>query len=155
NPFILGTTNRVLNTTPGNSTCTTNNPFSCSFAFLDEFRNVASANYNSLQASLRNELSNTRWLGRTYFTMGYTLAHSIDNASGFRNRNSRVPTYNAFQFRANSDFDVRQRFTFSGGWDVPFDRWWSSGPKRLTSGWSVYPIFYYRSGFPLDVLAGF
>src|SRR5262249_51514780 len=54
NPFILGTTNRILNTTPGNSTCTTSNPFSCSFSFLDEFRNVASANYNSLQASLRN-----------------------------------------------------------------------------------------------------
>src|SRR5260370_13034477 len=43
---------------------------------------------------------------------------------------------------------------FSGGWDLPFDRAWSSGPKRLTNGWSVYPIVTYRTGFPLDVFAG-
>jgi hypothetical protein len=146
NPFILGTTHRVLNTTPGN------NDFS--FSFLDEFRNVASANYNSLQASLTKGLSESKLLGRTYFTLGYTWSHSIDNASGFRNRNSRVPTYNAFQFRANSDFDVRHRIVFSGGWDLPFDRLWGSGPKRLTQGWSLYPIVSYRSGFPLDVLGG-
>ena len=146
NPFVLGTTHRVLNTLPGN------NDFS--FSFLDEFRNVANANYNSLQASLTKGISETGFLGRTYFTLAYTWAHSIDNASGFRNRNSRVPTYNAFQFRANSDFDIRHRLVFSGGWDLPFDRWWSSGPKRLISGWSIYPIASYRSGFPLDVFAG-
>jgi len=155
NPFVLGTTNRVLNTTPGNSTCTTANPFSCSFSFLDEFRNVASASYNSLQASLTKGLSETGFLGRTYFTLGYTWAHSIDNASGFRNRNSRVPTYNPQQFRANSDFDIRHRIVFSGGWDLPFDHWWKSGPRRLTTGWSLSPIVSYRSGFPLDVFAGF
>ena len=146
NPFILGTTHRVLNRTAGND--------DFSFSFLDEFRNVASANYNSLQASLTKGLSESRFLGRSYFTLGYTWSHSIDNASGFRNRNSRVPTYNAFQFRANSDFDIRHRLVFSGGWDLPFDRAWSSGPKRLTQGWSLRPIFSYRSGFPLDVFGG-
>lgn len=146
NPFILGTTHRVLNTTPGNN--------DGSFSFIDEFRNAANAHYNSLQASLQKGLSKTRIFGNTYFTLGYTWSHSIDDASGFRNRNSRVPFYNTRQFRANSDFDVRHRFTFSGGWDMPFDNWWSSGPKRLTQGWSLYPIFTYRSGFPLDVFAG-
>ncbi len=28
------------------------------------------------------------------------------------------------------------------------------GPKRLTKGWSVYPIFTYRTGFPYDILSG-
>ena len=150
NPFILGTTNRVLNVTPGNT--------STSFSYLDEFRNVASANYNSMQLSLQKQFSDSErgflGLGRTYFTLAYTLAHSIDTASGFRNRNSRVPAYNFKQFRADSDFDVRNRLTFSGGWDLPFERMWKSGPRALTSGWSVYPIFTYRSGFPLDVFAG-
>jgi len=31
---------------------------------------------------------------------------------------------------------------------------WQSGPKRLVQGWSIYPIFTYRTGFPLDVNGG-
>jgi hypothetical protein len=30
---------------------------------------------------------------------------------------------------------------------------WASGPKRLTSGWSLYPIFSWRTGFPLTVFS--
>ena len=43
----------------------------------------------------------------------------------------------------------------SGGWDLPFDHLWNHGPKLLTKGWSLYPIFSIRSGFPLDVFGGF
>jgi len=42
----------------------------------------------------------------------------------------------------------------SAGWDLPFDRAWDGGPKLLTKGWSLYPILTWRTGFPLDVLAG-
>ncbi|HEY6231336.1 MAG TPA: carboxypeptidase regulatory-like domain-containing protein [Pyrinomonadaceae bacterium] len=146
NPFVLGTLHRVLNTQPGND--------DFSFSYIDEFRNAGVANYNGLQVSLTKGVSETAFLGRTYFTLGYTWAHSIDTASGFRNRNSRVPTYNNALFRASSDFDIRHRLTFSGGWDLPFDRTWSSGPKALTQGWTLAPIFSYRTGFPLDVNAG-
>ena len=31
---------------------------------------------------------------------------------------------------------------------------WGGGPSRLTKGWTIEPIFNYRSGEPLDVLAG-
>jgi hypothetical protein len=137
---------RILNTSSGND--------DFSFSYIDEFRNAGKASYNSMQVSLTKGLSETAFLGRTYFTLGYTWAHSIDTASGFRNRNSRVPAYNHDLFRADSDFDVRHRFTFSGGWDLPFDRMWKSGPKALVQGWSVYPIFTYRTGFPLDVNGG-
>src|SRR5262249_22473358 len=87
-------------------------------------------------------------------TLAYTYGHGIDFASGFRQRNSRVPYYNAKQFVANSDFDIRHRVSFSGGWDLPFDRAWSSGPHALLKGWSLYPIVTYRTGFPLDIFAG-
>jgi len=162
NPFILGTTDHVLNLTPGNSSCVDSSGNStsgadpaatCSFAGLPEFKNLTKASYNSLQASLTKQMSNTRFLGRTYFTLAYTWAHSIDNVSGFRQRNSEVPTYAPGLFRASSDQDVRNRITFSGGWDLPFDRDWRSGPKRLTQGWSLFPVVTWRSGLPFDIFA--
>jgi hypothetical protein len=44
--------------------------------------------------------------------------------------------------------------TVSGGWELPFARAWLGGPKRLTTGWSLYPIVFAQSGIPLDALAG-
>ena len=146
NPFILGTTHRVFNAQPGNT--------DTSFSYLSEFRNVGTGNFNSMELSLQKRLSENRFFGTSYFTLAYTLGHSIDTSSGFRQRGSSVPAYNSGQFRADSDFDLRQRLSFSGGWDLPFDRAWSSGPKRLTQGWSLYPIATWRTGFPLDVFAG-
>jgi hypothetical protein len=146
NPFILGTTNRVFNVQPGARTGTL-------YSFLDTFMNVANESYNGLEIALNKQTSETRWLGTTYFTVAYTYSHAIDNASGFRERDSRVPFYNHNQFRASSDFDLRHRFSFSGGWDLPFANLWQSGPRQLTKGWSLYSILSDRTGFPLDVLA--
>jgi len=136
------TPHRVLNETPGNT--------DKSFSFLEEFRNAANANYNSLQVSLRRESpTSIRYLGSVYFTLAYTYSHNIDEASGFRNSTSTVPTFAPGFFRASSDFDLRHVFAFSGGWDLPFSR----GPKRLVKGWSLYPIISYRTGYPLSVTA--
>jgi hypothetical protein len=89
-----------------------------------------------------------------FFTFAYTWSHELDNVSGFRQRNSEVPYYDEHYFWASGDTDVRNAMVLSGGWDLPFDRAWQSGPKLLTKGWSLYPIFTWRTGFPLDVLAG-
>jgi hypothetical protein len=122
----------------------------CPFAGDEpEFKNISFADFNSLEASLTKQNGENRIFGNTYFTLAYTYGHSIDNASGFRNRDSQVPAYNIGQFRASSDFDVTQRLTFSGGWDLPFDR--IGGPKRLVKGWSLYPIFSWRTGFPISI----
>jgi hypothetical protein len=145
NPFVLGTTQRVFNTQSGNS--------NASFSYLDTFMNVSNANYNSLQASLTRRLLASPRLGTTYFTLAYTLGHSLDNTSGFRERNKRVPFYNWRQFYGSSDEDIRQRIVLSGGWDLPFDHVWPRGPKRLIRGWSLFPIATYRTGFPYDVLS--
>ena len=162
NPFILGTTDRVQNIVAGNSSCldSSGNTTSgvdpdatCSFSNLETFKNVSRASYNGLEASLKRQLSEAKYIGRVYFIVGYTFAHSIDNTSGFRNRNSSVPAYDVNEFRASSDFDVRHRVVFSGGWDLPFDHYLASGPKRLTQGWSVFPIVSWRTGFPLDVFS--
>ena len=163
NPFILGTTDRVLNLTPRNSSCQDSNGIStsgagpldiCSFSNLETFENISKASYNALEFALRRQLADTKYLGQVYFTLGYTYAHSIDNTSGFRNRNSSVPAYQPDLFRSSSDFDLRHRIVFSGGWDLPFDRMWNSGPKCLTRGWSLFPIVSWRSGYPLASSCG-
>ncbi len=151
NPMILGTTTRVLNQLPGNSTCGTTVGILC-FGQIPEFQNVANANYNALEASLTRQPKTSK-VGTVYYTFAYTFSHNLDDASGFEQRNSIVPAYDPHLYYASSDSDVRQRITLSGGWDLPFDQLWGDGPKRLTKGWSLYPIFTWRTGFTFDIPA--
>ncbi|MBV9760705.1 MAG: TonB-dependent receptor [Acidobacteriaceae bacterium] len=142
NPFILGTDTRILDADiPGQ------------FSYLEEFQNIGKANYNALEMKLRRNASMGKW-GNSFFTLGYTYGHELDNESGFRERNSGIPYYDHNEFYASGDTDVRHVITFSGGWQLPFDQLWESGPKLLTKGWSLYPIFTWRTGFPIDVFAG-
>jgi hypothetical protein len=163
NPFILSTLSsnptRVLNQNQNaalTNYCATfsNGPADCPFSVSLQFANLSFATFNSLETSLTKQLGDSRFFGTSYFTLAYTYGHSIDNTSGFRNRTSQVPFANLSQFRGSSDFDLTHRITFSGGWDLPLGRAWASGPKRLVKGWSVYPIFSWRTGFPLSILAG-
>ncbi len=149
NPMILGTTTRVLNSPTGN--CGSYLNVVC-YSSLPEFQNVSQANYNALEASLTRQPKDSK-LGTVYYTLAYTYGHNLDNASGFEQRNYAVPAYSPHLFYASGDTDVRHRISLSGGWDMPFDRVWATGPKRLTKGWSFYPIFTYRTGFPFDIPA--
>ena len=153
NPMVLGSYSRVLNLTPGNSDCGADSSLTCSFSDIPEFQNVSHANYNAFEASLTRQPKDSK-LGTVYFTLAYTYSHSLDNASGFRQRNQIVPYYSPDFYYASSDSDVRHRISLSGGWDLPFDRMWVRGPRRLTQGWSLYPILTWRAGFPFDIPAG-
>ncbi|MGA2236306.1 MAG: carboxypeptidase regulatory-like domain-containing protein [Terriglobales bacterium] len=166
NPFDLNTIsglnpsrllNENQNTTITNYCSSAGGPSQCPFSSAAEFANLGFANFNSLEASLTKQNGENRIFGNTYFTLAYTYAHSIDNASGFRQTQAssgQVPYYNIGQFYASSSFDIKQRISFSGGWDLPFDRAWASGPKRLVKGWSLYPILSWRTGFPLTISSG-
>jgi outer membrane receptor protein involved in Fe transport len=164
NPFDLSTVNnpdpnvlptRLLNqqNTASIQSCNTN--YGYCFAPMPEFRNVGNQNYNALEASITRQPTKTGFLGQTYFTFAYTYSHNIDNASGFRQRSSSVPYYDPQEFRSNSDLDMRHRVTLSGGWDLALDRWWEHGWKKVTQGWSVFPIFTWHTGLPYDVYARF
>ncbi len=145
NPFILGTNTRVLNANPNSS-----------FSYTDTFENIGKANYNALQTNLKKRFGGTGdgWFANSFFTLAYTWSHGIDNVSGYRQRNFKVPYYNHDQFRASSDTDLRQFVSLSGGYELPFAKAWTSGPKLITKGWTLYPIITYRTGFPLDIFAG-
>ena len=142
NPFVLGTNTRLYD-----------QGADWNFSFLDEFQNVTRANYNGMALRLTKDFGDMGKFGRSFFTFGYTWSHEIDNVSGFRQRNASVPAYDHELFRSSGDTDLRHVITFGGGWDLPFDRLWQSGPKVLTSGWTLYPIVTWQTGFPLDVFA--
>ncbi len=152
NPTVLGHDRRLLNHSDSSCLTTFGQVDAVCFGPLPEFQNVSNANYNALEASLTRQPKGSR-LGTVYYTLAYTYAHNIDNASGFAQRNSTVPAYAPHLFYASGDSDVRHRISFSGGWDLPFDRMWATGPKRLTKGWSLYPIVTWRTGFPFDIFA--
>ncbi|HEY7856491.1 MAG TPA: hypothetical protein VIC32_08600, partial [Terriglobales bacterium] len=71
-----------------------------------------------------------------------------------RNNTSTVPAYDHSAFRGPSDFDITHRVVFNSDWGLPFADAWTSGPKMLTSGWDLDPIFSWRNGFPLTPGAG-
>jgi hypothetical protein len=156
NPMILGTNVRILNAAlyPYYNDPVlglTDNGFS---AITHYITNDGRANYNGLLASLNKRFGDWRGIGSTFFTVAYTYAHNIDNSTG--NVNSAaggVPYYDHNALRANSQLDQRQRFTLSGGWELPFAKAWSSGPKGLTAGWTLYPIFSWYTGEPFDISA--
>ncbi|HEX4020914.1 MAG TPA: TonB-dependent receptor [Acidobacteriaceae bacterium] len=161
NAMILGTTNRILNMNQKspiiNAACSLVDPSNeeCPFTGgVSVFTSAANASYSSLQTSLTKQVSDSR-IGQTYFTLAYTWGHSIDNESGIANRTFYLPVYQPNVFRASSDYDVQNTISFSGGWQLPFDHMWSSGPTRLTKGWGLYPILSWRTGFPLNVNANY
>jgi outer membrane receptor protein involved in Fe transport len=154
NPFLLDRptpTTRLFNAQPG---LAINPAIGYVFQYLDTFSNVGKANYNSVVVGLTRRFSDLGPLGKLQMQLNYTHGKSIDNLSGFRSTNSRVPYYNHDQFRAVSDYDLPNYFNFQGSWELPFAKAWSHGPKKLTSGWILYPLVTYRSGQALNVKSG-
>ena len=125
------------------------------YAALNTWSTFALSNYNSAQVSIRQRLSRD-----VTFDFNYTLAHSLDNASGLQNAgnfstaslifNPLDPMLNY----ANSDFDIRHNITANWLVGLPFGR----GKKFLTDsggvtnailgGWDLTGIFRWNSGLP-------
>ncbi|HXP41358.1 MAG TPA: TonB-dependent receptor, partial [Candidatus Acidoferrales bacterium] len=135
NPMILGTSTRVLN-----QQLLASNPNADpnTFGFAPTFDGLNHSNYSGLLTSLTKRAQDVRFIGNVFFTAAYTWSHNLDNGTGFNSRVTSIPYYNHNQFYGNSDFDLRQRFALSGGWELPFAKTWATGPKRLTSGWGLY-----------------
>jgi len=156
NPFVLSTVGTPNPVRILNQQLLASNPNAdpSTFGFAPTFDGIDHANYSGLLTSITKRAQDVRYLGNVFFTASYTWSHNLDNGTGFNSRVASIPYYNHNQFYGNSDFDLRQRFTVSGGWVLPFAQAWANGPKRLTSGWSLFPIYFIQSGIPLDFLAG-
>src|SRR6185437_6278701 len=163
NPFVLGTTHRVLNPAAlaaSPSITAFCNQFAnvvgdaeaateCPFPIMDDFDNVGFASFNSLEASITKRVGGEPFFGNAYYTLSYTYGRSIDNESGFRNNTSTVPAYNHSQFRGPSDFDITHAIVMNGSWELPFASYFANAPKSIVGGWRLDPIVQWHTGFPL------
>jgi hypothetical protein len=104
--------------------------------------NIANSNYNSLQISLERKASDVSFL------VAYTYAKAIDNASAF---GDWVNYSNYRLSRSLSSYDEMNNLVASYNWAIPFNKWFSGGPSRLTSGWNISGISRFASGFPITM----
>lgn len=101
---------------------------------------VANSNYNSLQASLEKQFSSG-----LQFLAAYTWSKSIDNASSFE---QSLDPLDFRRSRAASLYDARNRFVFSGVWDLPVPKY-HGALGAVADGWTMSGIFAVQSGFPI------
>jgi hypothetical protein len=121
-------------------------PYTAQFPFLqyiNHVENYARSNYHSLQSTLTQRLSHGFNL-----TAGYTYGHGLDNGSlnrfGGQPQNSSNPNAEY----ASSDFDIRQRATFTASYAIP-------GPKgfgQLLSGWKLNTIVTLAGSQPWNII---
>jgi len=125
------------------------------YAALNTWSTFAISNYNSAQVSIRQRLARD-----VTFDFNYTLAHSLDDASGLQSAgnfstaslifNPLDPLLNY----ANSDFDIRHNITANWLVGLPFGRGRKflsdSGTiaNGLVGGWDLTGIFRWNSGLP-------
>ena len=108
----------------------------------------ANSSYNSMQTTL------DRRMGSVRMSAAWTWAHSIDNSSGESSNSPIQNSRNIALQRGNSTFDVRQKLTLSGTYELPFGkghRWLSSAhglSQSVLGGWQVNQILSLLSGLP-------
>jgi hypothetical protein len=103
-------------------------------------------NYNGLNVQL-----NRRFNRGLTLTAVYTWSKSLDEISNGDGANASAnqtyPQDNRTEY-GPSDYDVQNRFTASGLWDVPKTRSSNKLIKAVTDGWQVNGIFTAHTGFP-------
>jgi hypothetical protein len=109
------------------------------------------SNFNALVARLERRFS-----AGVSFVAGYTYGKSLDSASGLDGTDQPQDNYNMRAEYGLSDFDMRQRATFSGLWQLPFGpggEWLKTGAaSRLLGGWQTASIVTLETGQPLTAV---
>jgi hypothetical protein len=136
-------------------------PFVGLSPLLYRFESSGNSIYNSLQATLKKDMSHG-----LQFLAAYTFSKSIDDAGDslgaaiagtfglpivgelvYNNQN------NVAAQRAVSDFDRTHRLVISGTWSVPgAGRATNAIVRKLGSGWSISGIATLQSGLPFSIM---
>jgi hypothetical protein len=122
-------------------------PFNSAGIFYNYEESSANSNYNALQTSLRIN----QWHGLTS-SINYSWSHSLDDASDGEDYvpNASQPNDSTAPLRfnrGNSNFDVRNRFTWNFIYTLPNP----AAMKKLTNGWGLNGIVTVQSGQPFSV----
>jgi len=106
--------------------------------------------YNALNLEVKRRFSNN-----FQFLASYTWSHSIDDSSDLQTLLKPQDNRNFAVERADSLFDQRHRFVFSGALTSPASwRGSSSAAHRFLADFTVAPIFEISSGRPFNILTG-
>ena len=108
-----------------------------------------SSSSNELQVTVDRRMNHG--LG---FRVAYTLAKTIDVASGFRARSSTYtnPTDPAFD-RGLADFDATHRLVLSPVWEIPIGNHGNPLERKILGGWVVSTITSFQSGNPFTIFS--
>lgn len=108
---------------------------------IQEYDSIGTSHYNALWATVTKRFQNG-----LQFNTSYTWSKSTDlnslSSQGIILQNSYNPANNY----GPSDFDVRDRWVFSGIYALPFHR------NLLVSGWQTSAIVQMQTGNPLSVV---
>ncbi|MGA6958542.1 MAG: TonB-dependent receptor [Candidatus Acidiferrales bacterium] len=122
-----------------------NNPYGAFYIMQEQ--SSAKSNYNSLQTSLRVN----GWHGITSI-VNYVWSHSLDTASDGEDfvPNAAQPndsTRPILEY-GNSNFDIRNRFTWIFAYDLPH---MGGGWQKLKNGWGVNSTVTLQNGQPFNM----
>jgi len=94
-----------------------------------------------------------RFANNFQFLASYTWSHSIDDSSDLQTLLKPQNNRNVRADRADSLFDQRHRFVFSGVLSAPADWRGEGGFRSFLSGFIVAPILELSSGRPFNILS--
>lgn len=123
------------------------------FNSVKQYFSREDSSYNALLTSIQRRFN--RGLN---LTASYTFSKSIDDGSAGSNDANLHEIPNNFRLdRGLSSFDARQRFSFSGVWELPVGnrKKFLSGVKGpvgwLANGWQTNTVVQFQSGNPFSV----
>jgi len=117
------------------------------YFYVNQEESSASSTYHALQTSLNVN----NWHGLTS-AVNFVWSHSIDNASDSEDfipnaaqpNNSLAPNLE----RGNSNFDIRRRFTWNFGYELPK---MSGSMAKLKNGWGLDGVLNLQDGQPFQL----
>ena len=121
-----------------------------SFGSINLVNNANASTYNSMILTLRGNAG-----ARGNFQASYTLSHAMSypesNTRFDQDAGLNIPDQHAyFNYFADANWDVRQRFSMSGAYRLPGMP--SGIGKVLTSGWELTSIAAVQTGTPFWVI---
>src|SRR5687767_3532461 len=118
------------------------------FGSINAQTSDGNSTYNALNVDLKRRFSNN-----FSFLASYTWSHSIDDSSDLQTLLLPQDNRNFGAERADSLFDQRHRFVFSGVIASPSSWTQGGGFHRALSNFTIAPIFEWSSGRPFNILS--
>ena len=149
-PLLTQYLNSVGYSTAGfNSAC---NPVTFTgcvpFGDMDANYSNGSSIYHGLTVNLRKRFSN-----HYEFLASYTWSHAIDDSTDLQSTLTPQDSYYPALDRANSTFDERHRFVFSGVYQS--GKLSGTGfASKFFSDWTLAPLIEFGAGRPFNIITG-